>query len=112
MHLRLKFRKISHSLWLAISILIIAGCSNEKIDNLQEVESYCKQSIRENDAFCECVARSANETLNDQQIAFMAAGFRKDQQKITELRKKIPMNELLAVGVFMASSVTKCSDEG
>ena len=103
--------KVYHLITTLLMLILLVGCSNEKIDNLEEVESYCKQSIRENDAFCECVARSANEKLSDQQIAFMAAGFRKDQQRITELREQMPMEELLAVGVFMASSVTKCSVE-
>ncbi len=99
------------NLIIIIVALFLVGCNSEKTENLQKVEKYCKQFIKKNAEFCGCVAAAAKEKLNNNQIAFIAAGFAKDQDKIRALRTKMPMEEVVSVGIFMASSVTQCAKE-
>ncbi len=95
---------------LAISLLLVSACSQQSND-LDVIESQCQSNMKQNDSFCECLTTRAEKELNADQIAFIAAGFEKDQSRIEELKSELGMEGILGAGIFMAKSVTLCGLE-
>ncbi|HEY7472983.1 MAG TPA: hypothetical protein VIE68_11610 [Gemmatimonadota bacterium] len=88
---------------IALALLVLVGCGGAG-GFKGEFVAACKESGEGSDEFCDCMADKADQNLNDEQKEYVLAGIRGDDARAAELQEEIGMENMEAVGAFMAGA--------
>ncbi|HET6362488.1 MAG TPA: hypothetical protein VFH11_10570, partial [Gemmatimonadota bacterium] len=85
-----------------VALLVLVGCGSGGFRG--EFVQACNESGEGSEEFCECMADSADENLNDEQKEYVLAGMRGDEARAAELQEGMEMEGAEEMGAFMASA--------
>ncbi|MCP4330887.1 MAG: hypothetical protein GY791_21070 [Alphaproteobacteria bacterium] len=77
-------------------------------DRRGEIEAACRTQQWMAASGCACIADSAMADLNETQRAWMLASAKNDRAEANRIQGEMTMNELQALGAFMAQNSVAC----
>jgi hypothetical protein len=78
-------------------------------DSLETLEKECHTQLNLGPSGCECIAARAEEVLNEDQQALVAAMVSEDQATSDTLRGQMTLDELTGAANFMMSAPQVCA---
>lgn len=99
---------------MVFSILIlglVSSCGDgaSVSQNKTKLVQLCSSELNVPEGVCDCISDTAEEELTPDGIAFVVAALEKDDAKTTELRGKMPFDEMTKSAMFMANAPTNCA---
>lgn len=88
---------------MVIPLPLVAG------DSSSDLREQCLKATNMGEKFCTCLAEKAKAELSVDGLSLYIATMAKDKAKISELRGRMPMPDMVKAGTSMASLPAKCS---
>lgn len=94
---------------LVLGLLSSCGDGASVSQNKAKLVQLCGSELNVPDGVCDCISDTAEEELTPDGIAFVVAALEKDDAKTTELRGKMPFDEMTKSAMFMATAPANCA---
>jgi len=97
--------------FLIVSLVGLSSCGDgaSVSQNKAKLVQLCGSELNVPEGVCDCISDTAEEELTPDGIAFVVAALEKDDAKTTELRSKMPFDEMTKSAMFMATAPANCA---
>jgi len=102
-------KNILHLLILLIIVLSTACGADDPPDYGERLTKACLSNSNMGTEICQCVAEKAKTDLSPAGIQFLVATLEKDSVAAEHQRKQMPLEELVAAGMFMTKAPSACA---
>jgi len=93
----------------AVAILVLSSIAAAADARFDALSKSCAADLKLSPAACACLMTKIRETLNDNQIAFVAASVSRNQQAMIAAQGKLTGDEMIAVANFMTTAPSECA---
>ena len=102
-----------HAIFTAITLAFLSGgppaLASERTES--DFVKACTASSNLSQAVCECSAKKAKGELSADGFAFLVASLEGNDEVTAKLRGKLPIEQTMKAGTFMARGPSQCAKE-
>lgn len=103
----------SQESWGADDVEIAGGDQPEYSEGTDpDFVSGCLETSNLSREMCVCMAASAAEELNENELGFLIASMNQDADRATEIRMNMSMAEVTNAAMFMGNATRDCAERG
>lgn len=102
----------SYRVGLYLFLIFLASCGGDSdlSGSASAFQAACESSSNMGTELCQCIAKNAANDLSPKALEFLTAGLNKDEAATAALKNDLPVDELMAAGMYMVSAPQNCAE--